>query len=206
MAERESDHLLPDSLVCVGTSMHPTLKVLDVLYLSPYTGKKICRGDVIAFQTTEKRKVTHRVTSITPQGFITKGDNNLETDLVAVQPDDVLGQVIAARRNKKALKVYGGSAGFLIGKFHNARCRANYYTLQLIRPVYYLASKSGIFRLWLPRGWKPSVLSFNRPEGVEMQLRMGQKLIGRYNPETGKWSIKPPFRLFIDEVLLPAGK
>jgi hypothetical protein len=50
---------------------------------------------------------------------------------------------------------------------------------------------------------KPRVLFFRRVEGMELQLVVGHRLIGRRLPGKEHWEIKRPFRLFVDEALLP---
>ncbi len=73
----------------------------------------------------------------------------------------------------------------------------------LLRPAYYWLASSGIFRQWLPARIKPRVLSFNSPAGKELQLVMGQHVVGRRLAGKNQWWIKRPFRLFIDESSLP---
>jgi hypothetical protein len=76
----------------------------------------------------------------------------------------------------------------------------------LLRPTYDRLAKSGVFRKILPMQMKKMVISFNRPEGLELQLLMGRRVIGRWLPGTSRWHIRRPFRLFVDEAALPENK
>jgi len=51
---------------------------------------------------------------------------------------------------------------------------------------------------------KTRVISFAREEGVELQLVMGSRVIGRRPPGKTYWLIKRPFLLFIDDTSLPS--
>jgi hypothetical protein len=50
---------------------------------------------------------------------------------------------------------------------------------------------------------RPRVISFNREAGTELQLVMGQRVIGRRLEGKTRWHIRRPFRLFVDEEALP---
>ena len=72
----------------------------------------------------------------------------------------------------------------------------------LLHPVYQRLSRSAYIRKRLHGLLKPRVLSFSRPEGMELQLVVRHWLIGRRLPGKGQWEIRRPFRLFVDEELL----
>ncbi|MGD8776215.1 MAG: hypothetical protein PVF76_16570 [Syntrophobacterales bacterium] len=50
------------------------------------------------------------------------------------------------------------------------------------------------------------MISFNRDAGTELQLVMGQRVIGRRLEGKTRWHIQRPFRLFVDETSLPENK
>jgi hypothetical protein len=63
---------------------------------------------------------------------------------------------------------------------------------------------AGAIRRWLPNKiMKTKVISFDRAEGLELQLLMGRRVIGRWLPGMTQWLIRRPFRLFVDEASLP---
>jgi signal peptidase I len=66
-----------------GTSMLPTLEGGDLVVVQPAQLSDLKVGDIIVYNnlcSTEGESVIHRVISITPQGLITKGDNNPSPD------------------------------------------------------------------------------------------------------------------------------
>jgi hypothetical protein len=73
----------------------------------------------------------------------------------------------------------------------------------LLRPVYRRLSRLASLRKTLHGILKPRVLFFRRVEGMELQLVVGHWLIGRRLPREEHWEIRRPFRLCVDEALLP---
>ena len=73
----------------------------------------------------------------------------------------------------------------------------------LLRPAYGWLIRTGVLRRFVPGGVKTRVLSFKRPQGRELQLLMGQRVIGRRLPGKDRWHIRRPFRLIVDEATLP---
>jgi len=190
-------------MVCVGQSMYPTLHILDALFILPYTGRAIRRGDVVIFIAPDQKKVAHRVVLITKQGIMTRGDNNLSIDDRTLSPEDLIGQVITAKRGNHKLRVYGGSVGLILGMKSHMICWMKYCLIHVLKPLYDYACISGLFKIWVPASLKPRVLYFCHSGNVKMQLLMGQKSIGSYDLEKKLWRIKPPYRLFVDEASLP---
>ncbi|MCM1567429.1 MAG: signal peptidase I [Dehalobacter sp.] len=190
------------TIVVVGNSMSPTLQALDVVTISTNT-RDICPGDIIVFPSPKNaQKVIHRVTSITAQGIMTRGDNSIFIDTWTVNPGDVIGKVGYARRGGRRLHIYNGIVGQLIAWTLFVVNFILYYAKRLIYRINRAFSLSGIIKACLPKIMKPEVLSFKRPEGVELQLIMGRTIIGQYHPSTDRWIIKTPYRLFIDEEYL----
>jgi signal peptidase I len=85
----------------VSSSMDPTLKAGDWFLLLP--AHHPVPGDVITFrpQSLEAARVTHRVVAETPEGYLTRGDNNPNLDQEAgeppVSPDRVIGRALTWR-------------------------------------------------------------------------------------------------------------
>ena len=195
--------------IYTGPSMNPTLKATDILHILPYNGGKIKRGDVIVFQNPEgegKNRITHRVISSDSNGIGTQGDNNCNVDYFLLKPGDVIGKVVSVRRGRRDIRIYGGKIGELTFFKNRAVRRLNRAISVLLHPAYRCLSRTGIFRLWLPSSMKPRVIAVKRPFGTEFQLLIGKHLIGRRLPYNGKWQIRRPFRLFIDEASLLQGK
>jgi signal peptidase len=188
----------------IGPSMNPTLQSGDALQIIPYDSKKIRCGDVIVFiPPGGDRKITHRVISIDSKGVKTKGDNNKRIDSWVLSHDNIIGEVIYVQRGRGCRRVYGGPIGQLFVVVVKAIRIMDSVISYLLRPVYQQLASSGIFRRWLHGLVDIRVISFNRQEGPELQLLMGQQVIGRLLPGKSQWDIRRPFRLFVDERSLP---
>lgn len=186
-----------------GPSMNPTFKAGDGLIVVPYKDKKIRPGDVITFKPKDRsHNVVHRVIRVDRHGVYTRGDNNNKVDPWILTPDDIIGRVVSAKRKNRVFPVSGGLRGRIYGLFilrYNMLIRK---APGLLHSIYHLVSNTGIFRKLLPLS-NTQILSFKRPNGAELQLVMGKRIIARRLPGSEQWQIKRPFRLFIDEKTLP---
>ena len=187
-----------------GPSMRPTLKPGDLLEVVLYRDKPIRRGDIVVFYPPhEKRLVTHRLISV-KDGFLrAQGDNNSRPDPEPFVPESIVGKVLHVQRRLRRRSPISGSAGhfygFLIRGFNGAQRRLFY----LGRPGYRWAARLGIFRLVWPFPLPTRVVSISRGGCPELQLLLGGRVIGKLAPHSGRWRLRPPFRLLIDERKLP---
>ena len=189
-----------------GPSMNPTLKVGDGLTVIPYGDRNIHIGDVVVFHSPEReRYIVHRVISVNSRGIRTKGDNNSKVDSWILRPEDIVGRVISAQRKSKSITIYGGTRGRLLAPMLWVIKRINITVSSIFRPIYHYLARTGIIKILLSRMIKTQILYFKRPNGTEMQLIMGRRIIGRYSPVRDQWLIRRPFRLFVDEKSLPQG-
>jgi signal peptidase len=189
-----------------GPSMNPTLQAPDTLKVIPYNDREIKCGDVVSLiPPGGGHKVIHRVISIDSHGIKTKGDHNANIDMWVLSPDNILGQVVYTRRGDRWLRIYGGP----MGRMHALKVRTirkiNFIISAPLHSPYRWLARKGVFRGWLPERMKIHVLSFKRPYGADMQLLMGNRVIGRYFREKNRWEIRRPYRLFVDEESLPKG-
>ena len=184
--------------------MNFTLRAGDELQVKPYEGKKIRVGDVVVFNSPENgRRITHRVISVNSKGIRTRGDNNKNIDLWILSPENIIGRVIYAQRGNIRKKVLGGFAGELFSAtVRSIKVLDSRITL-LLRPGYRWMVRTGFLRRFLNIEIKPKVITLNRPGGAELQLLMGQRVVGRLLPGQGGWQIRRPFRLLVDERTLP---
>lgn len=185
-----------------GESMRPHFLVGDTLLVVPYGLQEISPGDVVVFPHPQtKKQVVHRVVAVTLEGVCTKGDNNSKVDEWILKPQDILGRVVAIQREGRTLQVPDRvTVTFRLFQARNWLDRA---ASRLLHPIYHRLAQSGIFRNCLPASIKPRLLCFPRPEGTEWQLWMGWLLVGRKLPTWPQWSIRRPFRLFVDVASLP---
>lgn len=189
-----------------GPSMNPTLKIGDGLTVTPYGDSSIRIGDVVVFHSPEReRYIVHRVISVNSRGIRTKGDNNSKVDSWILRPEDIVGRVISAQRKNRSITIHGGTRGRLLAPVLWTIKRINITVSGIFRPVYHYLARTGITRKLLSRLIKTQILYFKRPNGTEMQLIMGRRIIGRYYPGKAQWIIRRPYRLFVDEKSLPQG-
>jgi len=78
--------------VVLSGSMEPTIKTGSLCFINKHAKyEKIKEKDVIAFKK-DGTLVTHRVYSVTEEGFETKGDNNDDKDGGLVTKDNFVGK------------------------------------------------------------------------------------------------------------------
>ena len=194
----------PKPVLYRGWSMYPTLKFFDLLEIAPYRNRGIRKGDVIVFQIPgSNNKASHRVVSFDHRGIRTRGDNNYTFDSWVIFPDDIVGQVVYAQRGKKRVPVCGGLIGHMYSCVLRLPMIINAIFRSLFRSSYLHLAASGFLRKYIPIKFKLKVLSYKRPSGVEFQLFIGKRSIGYRAPGQNYWTIRAPFRLFIDETKLP---
>jgi signal peptidase len=192
------------SINYIGPSMNPTLKTGDRLHITPYDGQTIQRGDVVVFiPPAGDSKIIHRVVVIDSRGIRTRGDNCTDVDPWILNPEQILGRVVRARRRNKRLRVFGGPIGSLFAGVIRAIHSIESRVFEVLRPSDKRLASVSLFKHLLTGSMEPRVISFSRPTGIELQLFIGQWLIGRWLPGRSRWHIRRPFRLFVDEDSLP---
>ena len=190
-----------------GSSMSPTLRTGDGLRVIPYGDSKIRIGDVVVYLSPKHdRYVVHRVVSINAQGICTKGDNNKNIDPWVLRPDDIIGRVVSARRKGRRVNIRRGEWSRIFAPAHWVRKLVNLTIFRIFHPVYHYFAQSDIIGNVFSRRFKTQILYFKRTNGIEMQLLMGQWVIGRCPPGKDQWQIRRPFRLFVNEASLPLSK
>ncbi len=184
-----------------GFSMNPLMKQGDLLLVAPYDSPEIQVGDVVVFPDPARGHIVHRVAAVSAQGIITKGDNIPHVDDRVLAPEEIMGRVQAIQRQGRTLPVPRQvPASLYVLKLRQASDRA---LSGLLRPCYRWLGQSGLFH-GLLSGWlKPKLVHFSRADDSEWQLWLGGLLIGKKSPHQSSWSIRRPFRLFIDESVLP---
>jgi hypothetical protein len=178
--------------------MSPTLVEPEMVEVKPYDDCAPRVGDVIYFHAPDDHDIAHRITAITPEGIRTRGDNNPRDDSWLLQPDDIIGQVVAAQRGKVRRRIYGGRAGIAQYRFLRVWRRVNRRVSRVLHAPYHALARAGIARALLPARWRPRVVTFQETR----LLLFGRRVIGRYNARQGRWNIQRPFRLFVDEAKL----
>jgi len=185
-----------------GISMNPLMWPGDTLLVVPCDPQTIYPGDVVLFRDPHRGQVVHRVMAINSQGVITKGDNMPDVDDRILAPQEILGRVTAVQRQGLTLPVprEAPAALYLL----KGRRWFDRTIFRLIQPLYHRLAQSGLFQGRLTAWMKPRVIYFSRGTSPEWQLWLGKLLIGRKKPHQPEWSIRRPFRLFVDEASLPS--
>lgn len=183
--------------------MRPTFKSGDVIFLR-HDPRKICRGDVIVFSSAQEgRFIVHRVTSVNKSGIKTRGDNNRNIDAGFLSADKIIGKVECIERSGKRIRVMSGFLGHAYAYFLRIVFRFNSLLITVLHPAYHWLAKNFILRRIFTTYLKNRIIVFHRPEGRELKLFLGRRAIATFFPHTKRWQIQRPFRLFIDESLLP---
>lgn len=181
-----------------GYSMFPTLRIGDSLNVIAYGDRKIYPGDVVLFRGSG-HDVVHRVITVNSKGIITQGDNNAGPDK-PILPENILGHVISVQRGNRTVTIHGGKRGLIIAKVLRIKKALSLKISRMLHPFYHALAGSGLFRIMK---FETQILCFERPEGTEMQLLLGKRVIAKRLPGSREWKIRRPFRLFIDETSLP---
>ena len=188
----------------IGNSMFPTLKTGDILRMVPYKEGAVRIGDVVLFHSPYGRTpIVHRVVSVDKKGIKTKGDNKIAIDDCILQSNDIIGRVVSAQRGKKEVKILDGFPGRIYASTLEAGKRIDMVFSTILRPAYRWLTRTGIFRKMFSRWIHTQVLYFKCGTGMEMHLQLGRRIIGRRLPGQNQWHILRPFKIFIDESILP---
>jgi signal peptidase I len=187
--------------------MNPTLKAGDVLHLSRYAEEAIREGDVIVFKRdSSANAVTHRVVSTDCARVQTRGDNNDATDPWIISRDQVVGRIDSVTREGRTRRLYGGLPGRLYTRILRLRRSVRRSLFRKLQPAYRRVAAWGVFQ-WAARSLETRIVYFRR-SGMppELHLLLAGRVIGRLLPGEKGWRIKPPFRLVINEDLLPGNQ
>lgn len=77
----------------VSGSMEPALSVGDIVRIKECDIEKIKEGDIIVYESTEGKKIIHRVVLCTENGLLVKGDSNRYMDEEIVTSKNLVGKV-----------------------------------------------------------------------------------------------------------------
>lgn len=84
--------------VVISGSMEPEITTGSLCFTNCRDKDDIKKGDIIAYNLNDIT-VTHRVADITAEGYVTKGDNNENEDILPVTDDQVIGKVFYSINN-----------------------------------------------------------------------------------------------------------
>jgi hypothetical protein len=184
--------------------MRPLFQPGDRIHFAPCRVQELRRGDVIIFiPDGQAERVVHRVVSKGPEGVRTQGDANPGRDTGAVRQEHIVGRAVSVERKGRLQPVAGGLAGHLSVACIRAFRRCDHLVSYVLYPCYRVLVRSGLFRAFLPPALRPRVVTYERGGAREMQLVLGRRIIGRRPAGSGAWKIRRPYRIFVDERVLP---
>ena len=188
----------------VGNSMNPALLTSDILEIIRYENMSLNVGDVIYFLPSGKDSpVVHRISRINQDyGIHTRGDKNTKNDPWLLQPEDVVGRVVAAWRGQKRHAIAGGKTGILIYSFSRIKRIVDQNLSSTLGPLYHFLSHQDIIQTLLPNRFKPRIVSFQINGKKQLKLMMNCRQVGYYDTKQKRWHIRRPFRLFVDAYTL----
>jgi signal peptidase I len=179
--------------------MNPFLLSGDLLEVVPLD-RELMHGDVIYFQSpSDGRMVVHRVVRLTASGAVTRGDNNLSDDPMPVPLEAIVGRAVAAHRGQRRFRIPGGEQGMARAILAKARHRTLSVLSGLFGSAYHGLSRTGLGNQLLPASLRPRIVAFGPALRQQLKLLLGQREIGHYDIRDGRWKIKMPFRLIVNE-------
>jgi hypothetical protein len=191
----------------IGPSMNPTLHEPELMEVRPYNNRPVRVGDVIFFLPAEAdQPVVHRIIRITPTGISTRGDNNTREDSFLLRPKNIIGQVVAAWQGQQRRRIRGGLPGRLISRWLRWRRTLERGVTPMLRPLYQALSHWRVLARLLPARLRPRVVVFHINGWDQFHLLLGKRTVGRCDDRRNQWQIQRPFRLFVDDGLLPKYK
>lgn len=184
--------------------MHPGLCEPDLLEIKPYKSRLVRIGDVVFFTRPGiAHPLVHRVVGIAPSGIGTRGDNNTRDDDLLLQPDNIIGRVVAAWRGNLRRRIAGGFRACMKSRWHRWRLLISRRVARFLGPLTSVLGNMGWIARRMPASLRPRVFVFHTQARDSYRLLSGQQEIGRYDHQKGEWLIKPPFRITFDERILP---
>lgn len=191
-----------DEIVYQGLSMYPTF--IDGDYLIFDRNTQIQCGDVIVYpEPGGLRYIIHRVIKIQVDLIQTAGDNNHSPDSYLITRRSIIGKVIRMRRLDVTSSVRGGIWGWMYFRYLASVHRRILESIKFVKPVYELLVRGAILgRLFAPYLNIRQVVLIKNGK-TEIRLFLNNHYVGIRKGSDKPWSIRAPFRLFIDPDQFP---
>ena len=186
------------TFIYTGKSMASIFQPGDCLFAVNARISDIRQGDIVVFKGQNVRgetsDVVHRVSAISKDGLITRGDNNPWQDHQPVTSENFLGLVTHYERNGIKKEVLGGRAGLLKADSIRALQPCKKAFISFARGPYRLLKKHSFFsRLYSP---KFSKITLATKHGPLIKYVSGKKTIAWHMPENGFIKYRKPYDLF----------
>jgi signal peptidase I len=189
-----------------GSSMEPILRHLDLLEISPDPGRSVKPGDIIYFcSPVSEKKIVHRVVRLSADGAVTRGDNNADNDSFTITSQEIIGIVTAAWRNGRRRTVTGGTRGKWVARIDGIVYCFDRTTSRMLHDTYHFLASNGTVRNMLPKSLHPRLIEFKQrythPSCWKLMIK--SLVVGYYDNRRNQWIIKRPWKLVVDEAVLP---
>jgi signal peptidase I len=185
----------PDRFVYRGPSMAPTFRPGQILHVCPQA-RDIAPGDVIVFHGQNGiGHVVHRVISVSPEGFITRGDNNLLTDPDPILPNQVVGRVGKANFGGQARSVVGGQRGLRLARMLRLMLQIKRLLRRVFRWPYHRLKHSGIVAMV----WRPEIetIYFETQDGPLVKYVHKGRTVASCWLDSNRWWFRRPYDFVI---------
>lgn len=178
-----------------GSSMQPTFKPGQVLYIRPET-KNILPGDIIVYQgRVGPRNIVHRVVSVSKNGFLTRGDNNKGFDPYPVDIVQVIGKVEKVEKSGTVSPVLSGKCGLSLAKVYWLFLWLDSWIRSIFwKPYSALRNSKIIFWIWHPI---ISVVHLQTEHGLLVKYIHKHQTVATWNSEKKKFDCRKPYDLII---------
>lgn len=193
-----------DTALFRGSSMGAVFRDGDRLMIEPCEIADLVKGDIVVFIAPGGgERIVHRVIAVGADRFRARGDANPGADPWLFNGEHLIGRVTAYERNGDLYPVAGGRRGRLRALVTRTIRRVDHHSSSIFHPIYRRLSRSSILKRLIPGSLRPRVLLLRKEGDTEMQLLMGRRVIGRRTAGGSGWTIRRPFRIFVDEEGLP---
>ncbi len=189
-----------------GPSMKPLFRPGDgIIVDAEVSFDKLKVGDVICFDKPDQSGITvvHRIVRITPDGVITRGDNNSDYDPYIVTAAMRPQLVKWLKRGSKTYPVANGWRGICLHRYHLLRRRILLLSLPLLRRLYLMLVELELLSRFKILNDKLTLAGFKGARGRVEFIMLNHRSIGHRRPD-GTWHISFPWRFLIDPERLPA--
>lgn len=173
-----------------------TFRPGDCIYYEQAPADHLKKGDVIVFTinsgSSEGIDTVHRIISIGPDFFETRGDNNSREQIEKVPFNQVLGQAVFFHREGwKKKRITGGSWGTLRAKIISKEG----ITRRVARVLWATLRRSGVVRLF----WKPVIETVHVSTDADSVVRLvcKGKTIGKWCTKRKILALKKPWDLVV---------
>lgn len=192
-----------DEIAYLGMSMYPTFIDGDRVVFDRFT--HIQRGDVIVYPEPEgHRYIIHRVIEIQGDQVQTAGDNNRSPDSYSIARQSIIGKVIRKRRFDVTSSVRGGFWGRIYFRYLISIHRRIRESIKFGKPLYELLIRGAILGRLLSPFLDIRQVVLIKDGKMEIRLFLNNHYVGMRKGADQPWSIRAPFRMFIDPNKLPA--